>query len=544
MIQPRNATIEVCCTDTLRNLLDTSSKDQGNQSKTLSNSYNIVQAKRNHFRKERGSTKRKNCLLPFIVFIMLCSVVNGDPPTALTSGLLNTAATGDTTIALTTGSLGYTSHTMAGMPQTVYVGMNSLDIVADNIKIFKYDLTLACKATWSVGQIKALVIKGPGKVFAGSFFTTSRQLYTISYAAGTYSMTLTTPITSISAISGCGDDDSTNNYAYVVSSSPANKINKVDMATGVETTPVAIAYANNCAAGPSVNYVVITDISVIYIRFKTDMSAFVTATRSSTTGATSIMTVDNLVTGTLYYFATTSPYQLVKADLNTATATTVTEVMLWSVGNTYGKLDRPLNFGPYQYVVTLTLQVTSAHVLAIGKTDNSPAVTASFPIPTATRYTANSIAGPMLDYSYSQVRAYVTGIASLAADNWNVQSYYLTVDRCVTRTALICTDCVAPYYRVGTSANNLCQTPAEFAASKFGIESNVTRLANFCSDINCIDCTYNKDTCITCKTAWYLDTTLNQCRHPTITPHIADGYGVNPISGQIDACQVAHCQLC
>ena len=78
---------------------------------------------------------------------MLCSVVNGDPPTALTSGLLNTAATGDTTIATSTNNWGFTSNTMTGLPQTVYAGITSLSNVPNNIKIFKYDLSLACMAT-------------------------------------------------------------------------------------------------------------------------------------------------------------------------------------------------------------------------------------------------------------------------------------------------------------------------------------------------------------------------------------------------------------
>ena len=240
----------------------------------------------------------------------------------------------------------------------------------------------------------------------------------------------------------------------------------------------------------------------------------------------------------LYYFVGTT---LVKADLNTATASVLAETMLWSVGSAYGGLDRALNFGPYQYVVTLTTGTTTAKVLAFDKTSNTPAITAVFAAGNAMLY--GSTAGTMMDYSAGQFRAYVAGIAS-AANNRNVQSYYLTVDRCVTRTALICTDCVAPYYRVGTSANNLCQTPAEFAASKFGIESNVTRLANSCSDINCIDCRYNKAACITCITAWYLDATLGQCRHPTTAPLIADGYGANQTSGKIAACQDANCQLC
>ena len=175
MIQPRNATTADCCPATLPNLLDTSSRDQENQIKTLPNTETKLNSRISHFRKARDVLTAQNSILPLIVLIMLCSVVNGDPPTALTSGLLNTAATGDTTMAGSNKVDGSISQTMTGMPQTIYFGMSRLDAnVVDNIKIFKYDLSLACKATWSVTDARALVIKGPGKVFAGSWFTADK----------------------------------------------------------------------------------------------------------------------------------------------------------------------------------------------------------------------------------------------------------------------------------------------------------------------------------------------------------------------------------
>ena len=488
----RSATTGVCCPATMSNLLDMSSRDQENQSKTPPNSDTRAHSRRSHFRKATGPTKGKNSILPFIVFIMLCSVVNGDPPTALTSGLLNTAATGDTTIAGMC-NWGHTSQTMTGMPQTVYVGMSSNSNVTDNIKIFSYDLSVACMASTDLIYVRALVIKGPGKVFAGSQNTKSRLLYTISHTAGTYTMTLTTTITSDYGYRACGDEDDTNNYAYVVSYYPT-KINKIDMTTGVESPLVSNPSGpRSCAAGPGFNYIVITGIGIMVIRLKTDMSAVGTATRSGgPVGDTSTTTIDNLNAGMLYYMTLTDCASLVKADLNTATASVVYETMVWSVGVSYGGLDRPLNFGPYQYVVTLTTNAPSAYVLVMDKTSNTPAVTASFATGNGMEYGYSTIAGPMIDYSSGQFRAYITGIAYKA--NYNVHSYYLTVDPC--------------------------------------------------SEINCIHCTYNKEKCSSCNTAWYLDTSLGQCRHPTIAPLIADGYGANLISGQIAACQVPNCQLC
>ena len=358
---------EACCIATIPNLLDTSSKDLGNRSKTHPNLDTNVNAKRRYFWKTRPPSIRNDCLLPLIVLIMLCSVVNGDPPTALTSGLLNTAATGDTTIS-GTSSFGHTSHTMTGMPQSVYVGMSRADTVAGNMKIFKQDLSLACMATTGISGGRALVIKGPGKVFAGSQSTGTSQLYTISNTAGTYAIGMTSSLASVTVSFACGDDDSTNNYAYVMSST---MINKIDLTTGAESPSVSTANTYFCAAGPSANYVVITGAS-IYIRLKTDLTLFGTATRSVTTAYTTFAMVDNLTPGMLYYITTT--YQLAKANLNTATSTTITETMVWSVGGGFGGFDRPLNFGPYQYVVTLTLMSPTPSLLVIDKTNNSPAV--------------------------------------------------------------------------------------------------------------------------------------------------------------------------
>ena len=98
-------------------------------------------------------------------------------------------------------------------------------------------------------NVQALVIKGPGKVFAGSAASTLRQLYTITHAAGTYTMAMTSTMASIKAYRACGDDGSTNNYAYVTSDNPSNMINKIDMTTGVEISPVSIASVFFCAAG-------------------------------------------------------------------------------------------------------------------------------------------------------------------------------------------------------------------------------------------------------------------------------------------------------
>ena len=548
MIQPRNAKAEVCCAATMSNLLVTSLKDYINQSKTPPNSDTKVHAKISHYGRARGPRIEKNCLLPFIVFIMLCSVVNGDPPTALTSGLLNTAATGDTTIAGGARSYGYTSQTTTGMPQSVYIAMNSINNVADNIKIFTHDLSMACKATSGLTNVGALVIKGPGKVFAGSYTDTSRLFYTVSHTAATYLMTLTSTRASAVTASACGDEDSTNSYVYVTSDSPTLQISKIDLTSGVETTPVSIVFANECSAGPNNNYVVMTgNGSMIYLRSKSDMSDAGTATRSGgPPGITSLTTIDNLTTGMLYYFSGSgTSLSLVKADLNTATASVVSETMVWIIGRGYGSLDRPLNFGPYQYVVTLTVLTPSAYVLVIDKTTNMPAVLSSFATRRGINYDRFTIAGTMTVYKSGQFRAYITAIANQTTGNFNVQSYYLTVDRCVNRDgSLVCQECLPGYYRVGTAANNLCKTTAEFPAGTGIVVGMTPALADVCTMAGCIDCVSDNIGCTACAKAsgWYLN--ANMCQHASLSPKIPLGFGPNLSTGLIKACVDSNCKIC
>jgi hypothetical protein len=148
-------------------------------------------------------------------------------------------------------------------------------------------------------------------------------------------------------------------------------------------------------------------------------------------------------------------------------------------------------------------------------------------------------------FVFSTTGAYFAIIQDDPTDK-NFQSYYLTVDRCVTRDGSnVCTLCLpgVGYYRMGTAPNNLCQTTAEFPAA-WGIDTGASFLASPCTDANCNACATNYLICTACNTVggWYLDGT--SCEHATLSPQIPSGKGANTVSGLVVNCQDTNCLLC
>jgi hypothetical protein len=197
-----------------------------------------------------------------------------------------------------------------------------------------------------------------------------------------------------------------------------------------------------------------------------------------------------------------------------------------------------LNFGPYQYVVTIQSGSTNA-LTFFSKSD--PASQASMPLPASQTVASGGIS---FQGFIVQDHKYYFGLIVGGSTIQNFQSYYLTVDRCAVRDGSnVCTDCVdgLGLYRVGTAPNNLCMTTAEFPAG-YGIDTSQSELANLCSTSNCADCVTNYQICIACTAGWYLKS--GACYHPTLIPLIPDFFGANTATGSAVACQDTHCKLC
>jgi hypothetical protein len=210
-----------------------------------------------------------------------------------------------------------------------------------------------------------------------------------------------------------------------------------------------------------------------------------------------------------------------------------TDINLSAVGTT----NNILNFGPYQYVVTIPAR-SSAPSTIIGVSK----ITFTIDSNTLTIPCSQDSRLPYYGTAWADGNKYYLITRDLTSMNF--QSYYLTVDRCAVRDGSnVCTDCVdgLGLYRVGTAPNNLCMTTAEFPAG-YGIDTSQSELANLCIVSNCVNCNTNILICSECTVGWYLKT--GTCYHPTLSPIIPDLFGPNTVTGIVVACQDTHCKLC
>ena len=124
--------------------------------------------------------------------------------------------------------------------------------------------------------------------------------------------------------------------------------------------------------------------------------------------------------------------------------------------------------------------------------------------------------------------------------NRNFQSYYLTVDPCVTRdTSNICQTCLSTYYKTSLSANNLCVKPPNIPAG-LGI-NGANILLSTCSVSHCTSCQMDYTVCLACDTAngYYLFGGI--C---VSEPQITGANGISSATGTVVACQDTQCTTC
>ena len=203
-----------------------------------------------------------------------------------------------------------------------------------------------------------------------------------------------------------------------------------------------------------------------------------------------------------------------------------------------------LNFGPYQYVVTIPNYTDGKKKLIF--------------VPKAIGQMANVIVSSLYQVNKENWWYTLTGfIASddryyfgqIEKNSGNFQSYYLTVDRCVNRDgSFICTQCLPGYYRVTTNPNNACQAKAEFAPG-IGVDTTGTMLANPCIETpKCLACLDDIKTCTQCDISnmWHLKTSDGKCYSPLAAMLIPDGWGINLSTTQkyLSQCQVTGCLDC
>jgi hypothetical protein len=202
---------------------------------------------------------------------------------------------------------------------------------------------------------------------------------------------------------------------------------------------------------------------------------------------------DNLSADTIYLTYGDAGGSIFLCKVTTSTLTT-TPAWTSNTSVNYLNGNNIMNFGPYQYVVTIPKNIGSitGDIVFISKiTMNAIAsVTAALP-----HYALEiSTAGLFREYD----RMYFTARMNDASQNF--QSYYLTVDRCVNRDgSLVCLECLPEYYRDSTTEpKNKCLLKIEFPPF-FGADT-ANKLIKHCSD-NCVKCVDNYQICTECDQA-------------------------------------------
>ena len=203
---------------------------------------------------------------------------------------------------------------------------------------------------------------------------------------------------------------------------------------------------------------------------------------------------DNLSADTIYM--TYSNYISGLLVLCRVTTNPLTRAPDWksNTGVSSSNANNIMNFGPYQYVVTMPTNSSgiTGDIMFISKiTMNAiDTVTAAMP-----KYALQmTTAGFFREYD----KMYFTARINDASQNF--QSYYLTVDRCVNRDgSLVCQECLPEYYRNSTTEpKNRCLLKTEFPRF-FGADTT-NKLVKHCSD-NCVKCVDNYQICTECDQA-------------------------------------------
>ena len=153
----------------------------------------------------------------------------------------------------------------------------------------------------------------------------------------------------------------------------------------------------------------------------------------------------------------------------------------------YGLSNNILNFGPYQYVVTIP-SVTSSAALTGFFTISKLDLKLDFHV----------LRRPIGDRSDTwtgfrmKADRYYFSVMSLA--DRCLQSYYLLVDSCIERFSNnTCKRCIDGYYKLSSTCLNLTSVPAAFGVSGDSIVS--------CYDDNCMNCSDNYQICTECDTS-------------------------------------------
>ncbi len=152
-----------------------------------------------------------------------------------------------------------------------------------------------------------------------------------------------------------------------------------------------------------------------------------------------------------------------------------------------------MNFGPYQYVVTIHSSKLDSLTRVVLTNKQTAALHLSCLVGSSRMI---SWAG-MQEVTDLRTRYY---FGSIEAATNNFQSYYLLVDNCLSRDASgYCGSCPPGTAKSSLAPANQCLHPSEYPAAS-GLDP-ATESVRPCVPSNCLDCTNNYQICTECDTS-------------------------------------------
>ncbi len=416
----------------------------------------------------------------------------------------------------------------------------------------------------SVLNCYSIVLKDNLKLFASSRTATSQLLFTLQRGiSGYYSFT---PMTY--TWSGANDqaghascDDPSSNLIMAASNV---RVWQIDTSTGIASTPKTHSTFSSqtirlIPLGANQFIIPRRSISIPIVR----RSDFVVEKFSNFVAGwqdCSYSELDNLDQDTLY-LRTISQFIHVVSLSTSSNNSPLTQKRMIDTGG-YGYDGPILNFGPYQYVVTIPAFTLQNQVMFIDKTSFSLVFIAKYRLSCGLPNTATSSnigTGSLSFEGFSIHDRFYFGVVVLANSIGNFQSYYLLVDNCtslhpdnfpeahgvnpysltIDQCGVGCKEC-----KMDSSKCSLCDTAMNYEivehgtcspALKHGFDSANNNLVVRCADSFCDLCRSNFRYCMECAA-------LTKVSEAGCVPF--DRYGFDQSRTAVQPCASEGCMNC
>ncbi len=391
---------------------------------------------------------------------------------SVTGVSVNTGNTGDTVMpSCPTGLLVYKNLEATG--HQLYVGCSEFVVFGQNLfKVFGAKGTLASETAGPI-YCYTLVLKDPLKLFTGGNEKIFNQMTVNPSTPESVSINQYHLSATGSNFCFAFDDIPGSGFLLIATEFAIRKALWID---GSEFPAVAlgvVAKVTSMGLLTSLNAVLLTQESStsIPILDRSTFNVIKNPTISAQIDSPYKSQIDNLAPQNLFILCrcVSTNNCLFMYDMNT-NPTGFVEMASTDL-SLYEGTNQIMNFGPYQYVVTI-------HSSKL----DSP---------------SKFISLSELQQDAQDPYKYYFGTIEAATNNF--QSYYLLVNKCILRDEMfVCQTCEAGAYKTHLNPNNQCILPLDFP-QKTGIEESTQSIKPCISD--CILCTNNYQICTECDTS-------------------------------------------